>query len=66
MENIQIGRVTRLGTGLAFVIPQRILRAMDIKQGDSVVITVYDKNIFAVRRLTPDELRNLKPGKVVF
>lgn len=66
MENVRISKVTRLGTGLAIVIPRAILRGMKIQRGDQVVIAAHDENIFAVRRLTPEELHNLKPGEVKF
>jgi antitoxin component of MazEF toxin-antitoxin module len=51
MENIKLSKVTRLGNGLAIVIPRAVLRGMNIQRGDQVVIAVYDKDIFAVRKL---------------
>lgn len=66
MENPNIGKIIKVGTSHAIVIPVSILRALKINRGDRVVFAVYDENIFAVRRLTQEELRGLKPGDVSF
>jgi antitoxin component of MazEF toxin-antitoxin module len=66
MENIKLSKVTRLGNGLAIVIPRAVLQSMNIKRGDHVVVAVYDKNIFAVRKIPQQELRDLKPGDLKF
>jgi antitoxin component of MazEF toxin-antitoxin module len=66
MNNIRIGKVTRLGNGLAIVIPRSILRGLKIQRGDQVVFAVYDENIFCVRRLTDDELQKMRPENLQF
>ena len=66
MENIHIGKVIKAGTSKAIIIPVAILRGLKISRGDRVVFAVYDENTFAVRRLLPEELREMKPEDVKF
>jgi bifunctional DNA-binding transcriptional regulator/antitoxin component of YhaV-PrlF toxin-antitoxin module len=61
MTEVKIGKVTRLGTGLAIVIPVEILRGLNIKRGDMVAFAVYDKDIFYVRHIPQKEMAALKP-----
>jgi antitoxin component of MazEF toxin-antitoxin module len=66
MENVNLSKVIKVGDSLAVVIPVAILRGLKINRGDRVVFGVYDDNTFAVRRVPPQELRDLKPTEVKF
>ena len=66
MHNIKIGKITRLGTSLALVIPKPILKSLKMQRGALVVFAVYDENIFAVRKLSYGELQEIKPEQVKF
>lgn len=61
MENIQTARVVKVGTSLALILPVAICRSMQLGRGDRFVFGIYDDNIFYARRLTTDDLRNIKP-----
>ncbi len=66
MENIKVGKVIKVGSSLAVVIPAELLRALNIKRGDQVVYAVFSENQFCVRRLTEQELRAMKPQNIQF
>lgn len=66
MENGRIGKVIRVGSSLALVIPVQILRGLKIARGDKVVFGVYDENTIAIRRITTEELQKFKPQELVF
>lgn len=61
MENIKVGKVIKVGSSLAVVIPAELSRALNIKRGDHIVYAVFSENQFCVRRLTDEELRAMKP-----
>lgn len=61
MENIKVGKVIKVGSSLAIVVPAGLARALNIKRGDQIVYGVFSENQFCVRRLTNEELRAVKP-----
>lgn len=61
MENIKVGKVIKVGTSLAVVVPAALARAMNLERGDQIVYAIFSENQFVVRRLTTDELRAMKP-----
>lgn len=61
MENIKVGKVLKVGSSLAIVVPAELARALNIKRGDQIVYGGYSENQFFVRRLTDQELRAMKP-----
>ena len=64
MEIVRIGKVAKIGTGLAVFIPAHIARALNVRRGDSVVFSVFNNNQFVVRVLSADEIRDLKPKDI--
>lgn len=64
MEYVRIGKVTKAGTSLAIVIPAHIARALNVRRGDSVIVSVFNDNQIVARILTDDELRALKPKAI--
>jgi len=66
MTNTKLSRVTRLGTGLAVVIPVAVLRSLSIKRGDYVVFGVYDENTVVFRKVSSVELDKMKPTDLEF
>ena len=61
MENIKVGKVIKVGSSLAVVVPAQLARAMNLERGDQIVYAIFSKNQFVVRRLTDEELRAMKP-----
>jgi len=66
MENINTSKIIKVGNSLAVVIPVSILRGLKIERGDRVVFGVYNENTFAVRKVSSEELRKLKPDALAF
>ena len=66
MENIKVGKVLKVGTSLAVVIPAELARALHIERGDQVVYGAFTDNQFTVRRLTTEELQAMKPHAIEF
>jgi len=64
MENIKVGKVIKVGSSLAIVVPAELARALDIKRGDQIVYAVFSENQFCVRRLTEQDLRAMKPQNI--
>ena len=61
MENIKVGKVIKVGSSLAVVVPAQLARAMNLERGDQIVYAIFSANQFVVRRLTDEELRAMKP-----
>lgn len=64
MENIKVGKVIKVGSSLAVVVPAELSRALNIKRGDQIVYAVFSENQFCVRRLTDEDLRAMKPQDI--
>ena len=61
MINLQIGKITRNGTGLAVIIPKNILRALNIERGDNIVFSVAQGDILCMRKISDAEKLQIKP-----
>ena len=60
MENIHIGKVVRIGTGLGVIIPRAILRGVNLQRGDQVVFCDYVEGGFSVRVLSDKKIKEIK------
>lgn len=64
MEYIRTTKIIKNGTSLAVVIPKEILTALNLQRGDQVSFFVYDLDTIVVRRVTQQDLLNLKPKNI--
>lgn len=64
MENPIFGKVIRVGTSEAIVVPKQIREALKIERGDRVMFGVYSGDGFFVKKLSTEELRAMRPIEV--
>lgn len=61
MEILKAGQIIKVGNSLALIIPVDICRALKIERGDRFVFGIYGEDSLAARRITQQDLINLKP-----
>lgn len=61
MEQIYIGKIIRVGSSNAIVLPANILQAYNWQRGDHVVFGFNSEQALFLKKLSDDELRKLKP-----
>lgn len=66
MQTIHLVKTVKTGTGISINIPADILRALDIRRGDFVVMAVYSGDTFLTRKPTQQELFDLKPKDIQY
>lgn len=54
-------KLIRVGNSLAVVIPIHILRELLIFRGDTLVVGVSQNNIICLRKMTDEEILQVKP-----
>jgi len=64
MQNLQITKVMRVGSSLAIVIPVNILRALKIERGDQMTFGVYADDVICIRKISAEQLRELRPPQI--
>lgn len=62
--NIQMGKILKIGNSEGVVIPSIICEQLKLFRGDKVAFGVYDENTLVVRRLTNEQLANLKGEEI--
>lgn len=61
MENLRITSVQRIGNSLGVIIPAHVARELGFTRGDQIVFAVYSENQIVLRKLTQEEIINIKP-----
>lgn len=61
MDSLYLCKVQPMGTSLGVVIPVDILRALCIERGDRMAFAIYEDNVICIRKLTADEILQIKP-----
>jgi len=61
MENVNITKVIKVGTSLGIIIPKQLLTDLNILRGDHVVFGLFSEGQFFVRRLSVNEVQQLRP-----
>lgn len=61
IENVLVTKVTKLGSSLGIVVPKPILTELNICRGDYIVFGGYAPDQFCARKLSADEIRQMKP-----
>lgn len=61
IENMLVTKVTKQGSSLGIVIPKPILTELNICRGDYLVFGGYAPDQLCARRLSADEIRQMKP-----
>ena len=54
----------RVGSSLAIVIPVNILRALKIERGDQMTFGVYADDVICIRKISAEQLRELRPPQI--
>lgn len=54
-------KVIKVGTSLGIIIPKSLLTDLNILRGDHVVFGLFSEGQFFVRKLSTNELRQLRP-----
>lgn len=65
MEQIEITKIVKIGNSYGLLIPQKICKGYKLQRGDHVVFGFGEPDILFIRKLSDDELRNLKPQPVI-
>lgn len=61
MENIHITKLVRVGTSLGVIVPVEILRAVGLQRGDTLAFGTYEPNVVLFRKLSNEEIVQMKP-----
>lgn len=61
MLTLQIVKVLKIGSSLGVVIPTAILKVLEIERGDQMAFAVYHEGTITLRKLSRDEILQLKP-----
>lgn len=64
MEIVHISKVLKVGNSLAIVIPSYVRLGMGIERGDYMIFAVYSNDILTARKMSPDELKQMKPEEI--
>lgn len=60
MEQLHLRKIKQTGTSLSVNIPANILREFDWRKGDFLVYTFPGGDAVTLRKVTDEEIRNLK------
>lgn len=66
METIHLIKAVKTGTGISVIIPVDILRALNIRRGDFLVMAIYSGDTMLTRKCTDEELLKLKPRNIEY
>lgn len=64
MEYIRTTKIIKTGNSLCLVLPNNILKSLNMARGDQMSLWVYDIDTIVIRRITPEDLQNLKPKNI--
>ncbi len=66
MQKITLTKIVKVGNGLYTRIPIAYLRALNIDRGDYIIAEVYSDDCIVLRKVTDDELSELKPKDIQY
>ena len=61
MQTVQLVKVLSVGSSIGIVIPAHIAKCFFIERGDHLAFAVYDEGVITLRKLSRDELLQIKP-----
>ena len=64
MDKIHVGKIIKVGSSHALILPVAILRAVEIQRGDYLIFAIYSDGILTARKLTPPEIIQMKPPEI--
>jgi antitoxin component of MazEF toxin-antitoxin module len=61
MEVIRIGKIIKIGNSLAVVLPKNVAQELKFERGDLVTYAVYGENSIVIKKVTTEEIKQMKP-----
>lgn len=66
MANDGMHRVIKVGSSLGVVLPVAVCRTLGIARGDLVSFGVFEENTVVIRKVTPEQLKQLAPKTILY